>query len=34
MVLAKKGLSEIRDFDSIDNALKKRKRYYNQHSSR
>ena len=32
-VLAKKGLSELRSFDSIDNA-QKRKRYYYQYFSR
>ena len=34
-VLAKKGLSELRSFDSIDNAPEaKGKRYYYQHFSR
>ena len=34
-VLAKKGLSELRSFDSIDNAPEeKRERYHNQHFSR
>ena len=34
-VLAKKGLSELRSFDSIDNAPEeKRKRYHYQHFSR
>lgn len=30
-VLAKKGLSELRSFDSIDNAPEEKKRYYYQY---
>ena len=34
MVLADMGLAQKKDYDSIDNALREKERYYDQHSTR